>query len=56
MKCPMYGIEKHIALEIGLCKKCSQWDECQTLPKYELRKVDIFELAKLLEGKKQDKK
>ena len=53
MNCQNYGFEITSLLKETYCCNCSNRSDCFTTPKFELPKVDVFELAKLLTKKRK---
>ena len=55
MICPKYRFEVTDIFRQSYCRNCPDKDTCNPSPHFELPKVDVFRLAKLLaEKKKQD--
>jgi len=52
MNCPKFGFEITESLKQSYCKNCDGCSEI-TKPRFELGKVDIFELARRLKEKEK---
>ena len=54
MQCPKYGFEITPDLKKSYCVACSE--SCGSHPRFELGKVDVFKLARLLKERELSKK
>jgi len=56
MKCPKFGWEITDSLRQAYCRDCEGCPESGIKPRFEMGKVDIFKLARLLKEKEEKKK
>lgn len=56
MQCPKFGFEITDNLKKSYCLNCPDRDQCFTKPRFEMGKVDIFKLARLLKEKEEREK